>query len=238
MRLARNTFLVTALMSLTGCTKVHLANSPVDPPPPGAAGAPSVSPPAVPTIVPIDPGPPGVGADCTPPASASVMLPADHISQQSDLLCWAASGQAVARAFKVPYSQCAQLQDYPGYSCPMCLTCDASKDLPPSGCNHPGLPNFDKLGLTHKKTTNEALSLAQIQFEIGCRKQPVVFIWQMGPGASHMMVVYGYSADKLDIMQPLQACVGDTFTTDYATYQETDTDGGQHLDDFYDFSVK
>jgi len=230
MRLVSNTFFVAAVVVAAGCTKVQTTSLGAAPPTSGNPVRPVVH-------HPTDPAPPNFGAGCTPPPSASIMDPTDRIPQQSDMLCWAASAQAVARAFSVPYSQCEQVQDYRGYSCPFCLTCDDSADLEPGGCNHGGLPNFDKIGLNHK-TRDEAISLEQIQIEIGCRKQPVVFTWQTGIGASHMMVVYGYDGDKLYIMQPLKPCQGDTFAIDYDTYRDTDVDGGKHLVDYYDFSVK
>lgn len=241
MRLVIQTFLGAVVFVAAGCTKVHMT-APVNGPPPAGDGTdpPPVTPPATPPIVhPIDPGPPNFGpSGCTPPASASLMTRAEVIPQQSDLLCWAASAQVVARAFKVPYEQCQQVQTYPGYSCPFCLTCANSKHLEAGGCNHGGYPNFDNIGLTHQQTHEEAVSLEQIQMDIGCRKQPVVFTWQTGFASSHMMVVYGYTGDKLDIMQPLEPCEGDTFTIDYDTFKNTDVDGGKHLDDYYDFSLK
>jgi hypothetical protein len=172
---------------------------------------------------------------CVPGPSAHVMTPDAKIPQQSDVLCWAASAEMVAHTFQMRNDQCDQLREYPSSSCTACSGCMGSSSVPYGACNHGGWPHFERVHIHAEKTTDKALSLDELKREIACNRHPVAFTWHTGPFSGHMMVAYGYDGDLIDVANPLEVCVGDTFTIDWDTYNHGDNPDSSHWDDFYGF---
>jgi hypothetical protein len=157
-----------------------------------------------------DPPPPACYEDpppiiCKPPIAhdRAVRL----IPQETNVWCWAASGQMVMEYMGVSVNQCSQVNDYFGRN-------DCCNTPTPSPCfsNLPGVlggwPEFEKHGLSFLVRYGPAAvswqevreMLAPRQEWSPCWGEPIAFAWAWpdssgkcpGFGGGHMMVARGY----------------------------------------------
>jgi hypothetical protein len=121
---------------------------------------------------------------CSPPDSYTVGVTLHP--QETDMWCWAASGEMVMEALRPN---------------PRVIQCDeANKRFGLSACcNHPtpgecvegGWPEFSKYNFDYK-IKKGALEFSEVQSEIFCNNRPFAFSWHWVGGGGHMMVVTGY----------------------------------------------
>lgn len=170
---------------------------------------------------------------CNPPLISS--LPVTLHPQETDMWCWAASGQMVMDFLGNNVSQCTQANNRFGVTnCP-CQQCTSPIPNPP--CVNGGWPEFEKYGFTYQRTSNTALTWSQLREELAqtCNKRPVAFSWHWDGGGGHMMVVNGYvtagGVNYVSILDPWSPCAGDTRIIPYDEYVMGA--GYTHWDDFY-----
>lgn len=111
-------------------------------------------------------------------------------AQQTNMWCWAASGEMIMSYLGNDVAQCTQANNRFGYTdcCPVppCL---------PSGshCIQGGWPQYDKYGFTYSSTAwRTALTWEQLVGQIDANK-PVGFAWGWTGGGGHYMVAIGYA---------------------------------------------
>ncbi len=124
---------------------------------------------------------------CTPNASIS-SLSVPLYPQQTNMWCWAASGQMCMSFLgaTVDISQCTQANNR--FTLSNCCNTPT-----PGPCVNGGWPEFTKYGFTSSLTNNTALTWAQVKSQIDCSKKPVAFSWHWTGGGGHMMVLTGYA---------------------------------------------
>jgi hypothetical protein len=153
--------------------------------------------------------------------------------QETDMWCWAASGEMVMDFLGTDVSQCDEANKRFGRS-------DCCDSPVPGDCVNGGWPEFDKYGFTYTTTSDAALSWAQLREQIYCKKKPFAFSWHSDGGGGHMMVVIGYvTVDKTNyvtINDPWAPNVGDQRVITYDDY--VDGDGYSHWNDYYDVTKK
>ena len=168
---------------------------------------------------------------CNPPivGSQPVMLRA----QQTDMWCWAASGQMVMEFLGTTVTQCDEANKRFGRS-------DCCNSPTPGACVNGGWPEFGKYGFDFKTTSSAALSWDQLQRQVYCAKKPYAFSWAWTGGGGHMMVVIGYAqingVNYVAINDPWAPNVGDQRFITYDNY----VSGADHThwDDYYDVTKK
>ncbi|HEY1545042.1 MAG TPA: papain-like cysteine protease family protein [Xanthobacteraceae bacterium] len=173
---------------------------------------------------------------CTPAAQGHLAVTLQP--QQTDMWCWAASGQMIMGFLGVSVQQCTEANNEFGRS----DCCNAST---PSACVNGGWPEFDKYGFTFARTSGVALTWTQLQNEISdaanCGRRPVAFAWHWVGGGGHMMVAIGYqtiaNVNYVEINNPWAPNVGDHRFITYDFYVASAGDH-THWDDFYQIKKK
>ena len=110
--------------------------------------------------------------------------------QQTNMWCWAASGQMVMAYLGNNVAQCVQANNRFGRT-------DCCNNPTPNACVKGGWPEFQKYGFTYNTTSNAALSWNAVKKQISdgpapCRYRPFAFSWHWPGGGGHMMVASGY----------------------------------------------
>lgn len=154
-------------------------------------------------------------------------------SQETNMWCWAASGEMIMKFLGTNVTQCDQVnQRYGEREC-----CNTPK---PSKCVKGGWPEFFSNGFAHSRTVSSALSWEQIIDQIYVRKSPIAFTWRWeGGGGGHMMVLYGYAlvgGEKYVVIHdpwPPNQGVAEKIIT-YDAY--VSGNNYSHWDDFYDIT--
>ena len=164
-------------------------------------------------------------------------LPVTSHPQETSMWCWAASGQMVMHYLGNNVPQCTQANNrFSRNDCP-CSQCTSPVSNPP--CVIGGWPEFDKYGFTFERTSDAALSWADLRKELSqqsyCGKRPVAYSWHWSGGGGHMMVATGYvtvgGVDYVSIIDPWAPCSGDSRIMTYDAY--VSGTGYTHWDDFY-----
>ena len=167
---------------------------------------------------------------CTPnPSIGSIDVPL--YPQQTDMWCWAASGQMCMTFLgaKVDVSQCTQANNEFGQT-------NCCNNPTPTPCVNGGWPEFTKYGFTATTTSDAALTWDQIKTQIGCLNKPVAFSWHWTGGGGHMMVVTGYAVidgeNYVFINDPWAPNVGGQYPITYDDY--VSGSDHTHWNDYYD----
>lgn len=152
-------------------------------------------------------------------------------AQETSMWCWAASGEMCMDFLGTDVSQCDQANKR--FNRTDCCTT-------PGNCVTGGWPEFDKYGFTFQRTSNTALTWAQLREQIFCKKKPVAFAWHWPGGGGHMMVAYGYAEvggqQWVYYRDPWPPNTGNgTAVIPYAQWV-TDPGDHTHWDDFYDIT--
>jgi hypothetical protein len=163
----------------------------------------------------------------TIPASKSLQVAL--YSQQTDMWCWAASGQMCMSFLgaTVDISQCTEATKEFGRN-------DCCNTPTPNNCVNGGWPEFEKFGFAASVTNYMALSWSQLTAQIDSQK-PVAFSWAWTGGGGHMMVATGYSLAGNDslvhINDPWEPNVGKQYWISYSDY--VSGSDHTHWNDFY-----
>ena len=108
-------------------------------------------------------------------------LPVTLNGQQTNMWCWAASGQMTMN-YVHPASnvqQCDEANKEFGRT-------DCCNSPVPGPCVNGGWPEYTKYNFTADTTSDAALSWSQIQSQIYCAKKPFAFSWHWnGGGGTH-----------------------------------------------------
>lgn len=106
--------------------------------------------------------------------------------QQTNMWCWAASGEMIMTYLGKAVAQCAEANQLFG----MKNCCNSPT---PSACAKGGWPQWPAWGFSASDTTwGKALTFAQLKGQIDSNK-PVGFSWGWTGGGGHYMVVRGYT---------------------------------------------
>ena len=173
----------------------------------------------------------GLAGCCSPEPIKTLAVPLRP--QQTNMWCWAASGEMCMDFLGTDVQQCDEANKQFGRS-------DCCNSPVPSACINGGWPEFDKYGFSFSRTSNTALTFDQLKEQIYCRNKPVAFSWHWLGTGGHMMVARGYvSVDGTNwvyISDPWEPNVGDQRLITYASY----VSGADHThwDDFYDITKK
>jgi hypothetical protein len=141
-------------------------------------------------------------------------LPVNLYPQETDMWCWAASGQMIMSYLEGFVSQCEQANQRFGLS-------DCCNRPTPAACIRGGWPEFEKYGFSYN--TGGALSWTNLKAQIDSRR-PFVFTWEWTGGGKHMMVSTGYKVisgqNWVSILDPWAPNVGsqrDILYTEYVS---------------------
>lgn len=171
------------------------------------------------------------GCACNPPDNESLSAPLH--AQETNMWCWAASGQMVMNYLGGAVVQCDEANKEFGRS-------DCCNNPTPGACVQGGWPQPDKYGFTANTTSDAALTWEQVKSQIYCQKKPFAFAWHWTGGGGHMMVGFGYStagANKyVEVNNPWPPNVGDHYTHTYDDY--VSGSDHTHWNDYYNFTKK
>jgi hypothetical protein len=169
------------------------------------------------------------GCACTPEPMATVASPLR--GQETGVWCWAASGEMCMDFLGTDVSQCDEANKRFGRT-------DCCNSPRPAACVNTGWPEFEKYGFTYDRTSNTALTWAQLKEQISCKKKPFAFSWHWNDKGGHMMVVKGYAevpgTNWVYYDNPLPVGTGAHEFKTYALW--VSGPGYTHWDDFYNIS--
>lgn len=165
---------------------------------------------------------------CTPDANigsvATTLRP-----QQTNMWCWAASGEMCMDFLGTDVSQCDEANKRFGRS-------DCCNSPVPAGCVNGGWPEFAKYGFTANVTSDAALSFDEIKKQIFCKSAPIAYSWHWNGGGGHMMVIHGYvvidGTQYVSVQDPWAPNVGNARIVSYDSY--VSGTGYTHWNDYYD----
>jgi hypothetical protein len=171
---------------------------------------------------------------CTPPTQK--LLAVTLHPQETNMWCWAASGQMVMDFLGHNVAQGVEANNEFGRT-------DCTNSPVPSSCVNGGWPEFDKYGFTFSRTSNTALTWDQVRNEIGCSNKPFAFSWHWSGGGGHMMVAIGYKTvggiNYVEVNDPWPPNVGTSGGAAIQTYSYfVSASGHTHWDDFYNVTYK
>lgn len=153
--------------------------------------------------------------------------------QETNMWCWAASGQMSMEFLGHNVNQCTQANNRFGRA-------DCCNSPTPNACVQGGWPEFGKYGFSFNTTSNSPLSWAQLKDQIYCKKKPIAYSWHWNGGGGHMMVLIGYvtvdGVDYVTINDPWAPNVGDQRILTYDAY--VSGAGYTHWNDYYDITRK
>ncbi len=122
---------------------------------------------------------------CNPGNIGSV--PATLNGQQTDMWCWAASGQMTMNYLR-PASNVQQCDEAnKRFSRTDCCTSPVA-----GACVNGGWPEYEKYEFKATTTSDAPLTWDQIRNQVYCAKKPFAFAWHWNGGGGHMMVATGY----------------------------------------------
>lgn len=170
-------------------------------------------------------------------------LPVKRHPQETNLWCWAATGQMVMEFLGQPVTQCEQANKaFNKTDCP-CQQCGTSPDPNPP-CVLGNWPMFSHYGFKPKTTNNVALSFAELSDQMctgspSCKGEPVAFVWTyVKDNTQHMMVAKGVRSrggvDYVSVIDPLPVCRGGARLMTYDYFNEL-KGHHTHRRDYYDF---
>lgn len=169
---------------------------------------------------------------CTPNeliGSQSVPLRA----QETNMWCWAASGEMVMDFLGTNVSQCDEANKRFGRN-------DCCNNPVPTPCVNGGWPEFAKYDFSFTRTNDAALSWETLKKEIDCYNRPIAYSWHWNGGGGHMMVVTGYAEINgtryVSVNDPWSPNVGSQYFLTYTAY--VSGSGYTHWDDFYQIVKK
>jgi len=111
------------------------------------------------------------------------------IGQQTDMWCWATSGQMIMGFGGTNVTQCSEANAY-------LLRNDCCTSPTPAACIKGGWPEYDRWNYFFVWTPwGNALTFAQLRAEIDAGR-PVGFAWGWTGGGGHYMVANGYKVDS------------------------------------------
>src|SRR6185295_17636717 len=116
-------------------------------------------------------------------------IPVKLHPQETDAWCWAASGEMIMDYLGRQVPQCEQANKALGRDDCSCTEC--SRPIQDAACVAGGWPEFFRYGFRYERTSNRALSWAQLKREIS-HDRPVAFSWHLGGYGGHMMVAVGF----------------------------------------------
>ena len=171
---------------------------------------------------------------CAPPALSSLQV--SLRPQQTEMWCWAASGQMVMEYLGKSVAQCVQANKQFQRS-------DCCNSPVPRECIFGGWPQFHNYGFTFQTTHDAELPWAIIQAQLAprdasgdCKFTPFAFTWHWKDGGGHMMVAKGYKIVNnvrwIEVENPLPVDNGTNQTITYDEY--VSGDDHTHWDDYYD----
>jgi hypothetical protein len=179
-----------------------------------------------------------LGGCCQPALIGS--LPVQLHPQQTNMWCWAASGEMVMDYLGHDVAQCVEANNrFARKDCCTIQLCPNPVAAHP--CVRGGWPEFGKYGFSFKKTTNAPLSWEDLREQISnmpcCKKRPFCFTWYWAGGGGHMMVAKGYftlgGTNYVAVLDPWAPCQGDEYIITYDYYVES-IGNHTHWDDYYD----
>ncbi len=154
-------------------------------------------------------------------------------AQETNMWCWAASGQMCMAYFGTTVSQCDEANKEFGRN-------DCCNNPAPALCVKGGWPEFDKYGYTFTRSSNAALTWPQLTEQIYCAKKPFAFSWHWTGTGGHMMVARGYASidntNYVYINDPWEPNVGNQRIIAYSAY--VSGSDHTHWDDFYNIAKK
>jgi papain like cysteine protease AvrRpt2 len=123
-------------------------------------------------------------SSCSPPSSYTVGVTLRP--QETDMWCWAASGQMVMKTLRprTNVTQCDEANKRFGLS-------ECCNRPTPVKCVEGGWPEFSKYYFD-SDIKKGPLDFSEVQQEIFCNKRPFAFSWHWVGGGGHMMVATGY----------------------------------------------
>lgn len=167
---------------------------------------------------------------CTPPASFDLGVPLR--AQETNVWCWAASGEMCMDFLGTNVSQCDSANKYTGRA-------DCCNHPTPGPCVTTGWPVFNKYSFTFDETNHAAITWDQVKDQTYCKKKPVAFVWWWVGGGGHVMVVRGYKTqggqNYVYMDNPWAPNVGDIYYVTYSFYVSDPSDH-THGDDFYNLT--
>ncbi len=169
-----------------------------------------------------------VACQCTPPDSRS--LGVTLRPQETNMWCWAASGQMVMEFLGHNVSQGVEANNRFGRT-------DCTNNPVPNACVLGGWPEFNKYSFISIHTSDTALSWDQVKQQIGCKGKPFAFSWHWPGSGGHMMVAFGYvtvsGVNYVLVQNPWPPNVGAFELQTYSWYVSSAGDH-MHWDDYYD----
>jgi hypothetical protein len=172
------------------------------------------------------------GGCCNPAIIGS--QPVAVRGQETSMWCWAASGEMCMEFLgSGDIQQCEEANRQFSRS-------DCCNSPTPGDCVQGGWPDFNSYGFNADRTSNAALTWAQVKEQIYCRKKPVAFSWHWSGGGGHMMVLVGYvtleGTNYVTINDPLPVGTGSQYIRTYDFY--VSGSGHTHWDDFYNITKR
>ena len=171
------------------------------------------------------------------------ILNVQQSGQETDVWCWAASGQMIMRFLGKNVTQCTQAgnRNQVNNCCNAVTGCPTDNDpWGTGGCVYTGVPEFSKYGFATNQTANgTALSWNQLKAEID-NNRPITFGWYWVNGGGHMMIATGYyeytTGEKfVYIIDPLPVCEG---TAKWVTYGEYVSSPNEHNHAYDIYNIK
>lgn len=170
-----------------------------------------------------------------------IILNVPLYAQQTNMWCWAASGEMIMSYLGNDVPQCTQANNRFGYDycCPV-------PPCPNPNCIQGGWPEYDKYGFTFSSTSwGTALTWEQLKGQIDSNK-PVGFSWGWTGGGGHYMVAKGYTTsygtDMVAVNDPWppgSGCTTNGGVSKLITYSEyVSSSTHEHWKDDYNITEK
>jgi hypothetical protein len=170
---------------------------------------------------------------CRPPAISN--LDVTLRGQQTNMWCWAASGQMTMN-FIHPASnvqQCDEANKRFGRT-------DCCNNPVPNACINGGWPEYPKYNFKADMTSDAALSWEDLKKQIYCKKKPFAFSWHWPGGGGHMMVAIGYftleGTNYVSVNNPWPPTGGVQEIITYDSYVGGPAFGHTHWNDYYNIT--
>jgi hypothetical protein len=161
--------------------------------------------------------------------------------QETEMWCWAGSGQMVMHYLGTDVDQCVQANNRFGRKdCCNINLCPPPTEPDTHPCVTGGWAEYGRYGFSFQNTTNAALSWVDVKAELSsnsyCGNTPFTFTWHWLGGGGHTMVATGYisltEGRFIEIMDPWSPCVGDVRAITY-DYYVASPGHHTHWDDYY-----
>jgi len=190
----------------------------------------------------------GLSGSCTSADEDLLSVPPN--GQETDLWCWAASGQMTMNFIR-PASNVQQCDEATKRFASNTAPLNCCGNPMPNACVQGGWPEFDKYGFTNSPS-HQLLSWDSLKAQIHCKRKPFAFSWRWSVGGTtvgqsgHMMVAIGFQTidgvahvvvnDPAWSDDPSSTGPGYTETISYDRYVGGGAFNHTHWDDFYDIA--